>query len=236
MSELKLLPILRIHDTDFYVDMEKLEFRQVDNDKNAISFYDVQDKGDHTQLIYDPLTRNSFKGTFGEMMDRDELVIVKLPAAIELDTQYIADQLVKNLREKYHGGLRRTDDNGNIKWSGEQPPIVRIYDTDFYLDLEKLQFRQVGHEANVFAFSEVNESGDQDLVYDPQTKNIFKGTFEERLDRDDLILVKLPNAVREDINARTGQFTAKFKDDYMLRDKHKSLGDLTNKSKKGRGI
>jgi hypothetical protein len=236
MSDLKLLPILRIHDTDFYVDMEKLEFRQVDNDKNAISFYDVQDNGDHTQIIYDPKTKNAFQGSFGEMMHRDELVVVKLPPAIELDTQYIADQLVKNLHEKYHGGIRRTDDNGNIKRPWDRPDIVRIYDADFYLDLEKLQFRQVGNETNRFSFSKINENGDQDLVYDPQTKNVFKGTFEERLDRDDLILVKLPNAVREDINARTGQFTAKFKDDYMLRDKHKSLGHLKDKSKRARGI
>lgn len=52
-EELKKLPILRIHETDYYIDMAKLEFRQVDNHKNAISFRDVADHKTHTSVIYD---------------------------------------------------------------------------------------------------------------------------------------------------------------------------------------
>ncbi|NOT76992.1 MAG: hypothetical protein HOP08_18875 [Cyclobacteriaceae bacterium] len=114
MEESRILPILRIHDTDFHVDLEKLEFRQVDNDKNTISFYDVHDSGDHTEVMYDPKTKNAFKGSWGEMSQREDLVLVKMPPAIELDTQYIADQLVKNLREKYFG-IRQTDDEDKVR-------------------------------------------------------------------------------------------------------------------------
>lgn len=234
MSELRLLPILRIHDTDFYVDLEKLEFRQVDNEKNTISFHDVQDNGTHTQLMYDPTTKNAFKGTWAEMSKREDLVLIKLPPAIELDTQYVADQLVKNLREKYHGGIRRTDDDGNIKWSREQPPIVRIYDTDFYLDLNKKEFRQVSNETNSFAFSAMTEKGDTDLIYDPRTKNSFKGTLEEMVERNDLVLVKFPDAVRRDINQRTGQFTEKFKDEAFFSECETKANE--HKRKAGRRI
>jgi len=234
MEELRILPIQRIHDTDFYVDLEKLEFRQVDNDKNAISFYDVTDNGDQTEIIYDPKTKNAFKGRWDEMSQPKDLVLVKLPRAIELDTEYVADQLVENLREKYHGGIRRTDDEGTLKWSGKHPPIVRIYDTDFYLDLDKQQFRQVSNETNSFPFSAMTEKGDTDLIYDPKTKNLYKGTLEEMGERNDLILVKFPDAVRHDINQKTGQFNEKFKDEAFFKERERKPNE--QRRKPGRGI
>jgi hypothetical protein len=100
-EELKKLPILRIHETDYYVDMSKLEFRQVDDAKNAISFRDVKDHGSHTSVVYDPLTKNVFKGTWTQLGNRPDVLVVRLPSAIELDTQYIADRLQLELRRKY---------------------------------------------------------------------------------------------------------------------------------------
>jgi hypothetical protein len=100
-TQQRKLPVLRIHDTDFHVDMAKLEFRQVDNPRNAISFYNVQDNGDHTQVMYDPKTKNAFQGTWGEMSKREDLVLVKLPAAVELDFNYLVNQLNKLSEQKY---------------------------------------------------------------------------------------------------------------------------------------
>ena len=95
------LPVLKIHDSDFYVDMAKMEFRQVDNPKNAISFYSVQDNGDHTQVMYDPKTKNAFQGSWGDMSKRDDLVLVRLPAAVDLDFGYLMSQLNKLSLEKF---------------------------------------------------------------------------------------------------------------------------------------
>jgi len=100
-TQQRKLPVLRIHDTDFHVDMAKLEFTQVDNPKNAISFRDVQDNGDYTQLMYDPKTKNAFQGTWGEMSKRDDLVLVKLPAAVDLDFDYLITQLNKLSEQKF---------------------------------------------------------------------------------------------------------------------------------------
>lgn len=90
---LRKLPILMIHDTEFYVDLAKLEFRQIDNAANVISFRDVQDNGDHTAVLYDLKTKNAFKGTWGEMTAREDVILVKLPAAVDLDFDYVMTKL-----------------------------------------------------------------------------------------------------------------------------------------------
>jgi hypothetical protein len=100
-TQQRKLPVLKIHDADFYVDMAKMEFRQVDNPKNAISFYSVQDNGDHTQVMYDPKTKNAFQGSWGDMSKREDLVLVRLPAAVDLDFNYLMSQLNKLSREKF---------------------------------------------------------------------------------------------------------------------------------------
>ena len=87
------LPKVKIHDTDFYVDLKGLEFRQVDNPNNAISFRDVQDNGDHTSVMYDPKTKNAFQGTWHEMSQREDVKLIRLPAMIDLDREALIGQL-----------------------------------------------------------------------------------------------------------------------------------------------
>lgn len=87
------LPTVKIHDTDFYVDLIGLEFRQVDNPKNAISFKNVQDNGDHTSVMYDPKTKNAFQGTWHEMSEREDVKLIRLPAMINLDREALIGQL-----------------------------------------------------------------------------------------------------------------------------------------------
>lgn len=113
---LRKLPILMIHDTEFYVDMAKLEFRQVDNPVNAISFRDVQDNGDHTAVMYDLKTKNAFKGTWGEMTTRQDVVLVQLPSAVDLDFDYVitklnerSEQMFKQRQNQNTDGLTPTD-------------------------------------------------------------------------------------------------------------------------------
>ena len=92
-AEQRQLPKIKIHDTDFYVDFMGLEFRQVDNPKNAISFRDVQDNGDHTSVMYDPKTKNAFQGTWHEMSEREDVKLIRLPAMINLDREALIGQL-----------------------------------------------------------------------------------------------------------------------------------------------
>jgi hypothetical protein len=87
------LPTVKIHDTDFYVDLKGLEFRQVDNPNNAISFRNVQDNGDHTSVMYDPKTKNAFQGTWHEMSQGEDVKLIRLPAMINLDREALIGQL-----------------------------------------------------------------------------------------------------------------------------------------------
>lgn len=120
-EELRKLPILRIHETDYYVDMAKLEFRQVDDAKNAIAFRDVADHGSHTSVIYDPKTKNAFKGTWFELSNRPDVSVIKLPPVIELDTTFIADNLQSELRRKYlESKIARDNETKNKSTQGNQ--------------------------------------------------------------------------------------------------------------------
>jgi hypothetical protein len=93
--------MVKIHDTDFYVDLKRLEFRQVNDPKNAISFRNVQDNGDHTAVVYDPKTRNAFQGTWEELMTRKDVGVIRLPALINLDREGLVAQLNQNALEAH---------------------------------------------------------------------------------------------------------------------------------------
>ena len=116
-TSLRKLPILRIHDTDFYVDLKMLEFRQVDNAQNAISFKNVQDNGDHTAIVYDPTTKNAFQGTWKEMNGRQDVKLIKLPAMINLDRPGLIDQLNQNAADAY-----KKSQFGKIKLNQSEGP------------------------------------------------------------------------------------------------------------------
>lgn len=100
-EELRKLPLLKIEGTDFYVDLRKMEFRQTDNPTNVISFRNVQDNGDHTAVMYDPKTKNAFQGTWGEMNQREDVKLVRLPSMMQLDFGGLVDLLNERARESY---------------------------------------------------------------------------------------------------------------------------------------
>ena len=124
---LRLLPILRIHDTDFYVDLEKLEFRQVDNSKNAISFRDVHDHWTYTSVLYDPQTKNVFRGSEMERNGRPDLVLVQLPARTQLDAQYWADRVTERAREQYLKARATNGKEANLDENSEDKQLNRTH-------------------------------------------------------------------------------------------------------------
>lgn len=79
------VPVYRVHDKDFSVHLREGEFRQVDNNANRISFQHLKDNGNHTVIIYDPVTSNAFRGTWREFMERKDIIMVRLPSLLNLD-------------------------------------------------------------------------------------------------------------------------------------------------------
>lgn len=79
------LPIINIGRTDFFVDLRRMEFREVGNPVNHITFYDLQDNGDHLLLLYDTTTRNAYQGPGRKLTESNKVKIIRLPPLEKLD-------------------------------------------------------------------------------------------------------------------------------------------------------
>ncbi len=82
---MKTLPIIDIAGTDFLVDLQRMEFREVANPSNKITFYDFQDNGDHLLLQYDTETRNVYRGLDGKLPEPGQVQIIRLQPLDQLD-------------------------------------------------------------------------------------------------------------------------------------------------------
>jgi len=82
---MKTLPIIDIAGTDFLVDLQRMEFREVANPSNKITFYDFQDNGDHLLLQYDTETRNVYRGLDGKLPEPGQVQNIRLQPLDQLD-------------------------------------------------------------------------------------------------------------------------------------------------------
>jgi hypothetical protein len=82
---MNLLPIRHIRGTPFYVDLRRMEFRQVANPANRITFFDLRDNGDHLILLYDTETRNAYQSPVPNETKPAGIIVVRLPPLDKLD-------------------------------------------------------------------------------------------------------------------------------------------------------
>ncbi|WP_431217153.1 hypothetical protein ACQ86N_22990 [Puia sp. P3] len=82
---MKTLPIIDIAGTDFLVDLRRMEFREVANPANKITFYDFRDNGDHLVLLYDTETRNAYGGPGKKLAETGKVRIIRLQPLDQLD-------------------------------------------------------------------------------------------------------------------------------------------------------
>jgi hypothetical protein len=82
---MKSLPITDIAGTDFFVDLRRMELREVANPVNKITFYDFRDNGDHLELLYDTETRNTYRGPGRKLEETDKVKIIRLQPLDQLD-------------------------------------------------------------------------------------------------------------------------------------------------------
>lgn len=82
---MRSLTTMDIAGTDFFVDLRRMELREVANPANKITFYDFQDKGDHLLLLYDTETRNVYRGPGRKLAETDKVKIIRLPPLDQLD-------------------------------------------------------------------------------------------------------------------------------------------------------
>jgi hypothetical protein len=82
---MKSLPTIDIAGTDFFVDLRRMELREVANSANKITFYDFRDNGDHLLLLYDTETRNAFRGPASKIPETGKIQIIRLQPLDQLD-------------------------------------------------------------------------------------------------------------------------------------------------------
>jgi len=73
------LPVVKIHDTDFYLYSRGLLFQQVDNRDNQIFFTQLRERGAHTLLLFDTQTHAAYTGLQEEFVRPKHVVEVQLP-------------------------------------------------------------------------------------------------------------------------------------------------------------
>ena len=82
---MKHLPTIEIAGTEFFVDLRRMELREVANPDNKITFYDFRDNGDHLLLLYDTETHNAYQGPGRKLAETGKVKRVRLQPLDQLD-------------------------------------------------------------------------------------------------------------------------------------------------------
>lgn len=110
----RLLPIVNLYGTDFFLDLRLQEFRQTENPSNKIPLTSLQPEEFHFGLWYDSTSKNEFKGTEPELGKRDDvkyLVLQPLDIMVTNGIELHKARLTK--KEENTRGVSRT--NGKSK-------------------------------------------------------------------------------------------------------------------------
>lgn len=75
----KLLPMVNIYGTEFFLDVRLKEFRQVDAPHNIINYNALSIDEFHHILLFDTTTKNAFAGTYGQARQTDTVKQIILP-------------------------------------------------------------------------------------------------------------------------------------------------------------
>lgn len=75
----RLLPMVNVYGTEFFLDMRLKELRQVDDPTNRIDYKQLSIDEFHHVIFFDTATRNAFKGTYEQARQTDSVKQIILP-------------------------------------------------------------------------------------------------------------------------------------------------------------
>jgi hypothetical protein len=78
-SQPRLLPMINLYGTEFFLDLRLVELRQVDNPVNTIPLNHLNPDKFHFTLLYDTTAMNAFTGTLDEARQRNDIKSLVLP-------------------------------------------------------------------------------------------------------------------------------------------------------------
>jgi len=75
----RLLPMINVYGTEFFLDMRLKELRQVDDPTNRIDYRQLSIDEFHHVIFFDTRTRNAFNGTYEQARQTDSVKQIILP-------------------------------------------------------------------------------------------------------------------------------------------------------------
>lgn len=231
--------MLRILGTDFVVDFDSSEFRQVDDPSNKIDFHNLEyDKAyDGYPLFFDKHTKNVYQGPIPPDGMYPDVERVLIPELLQLGW---ADRIA-------HACV--IDRNGQvIDVESNRLPTIKIDSADFIVDMRRNEFRQADRPDNRISLDELFPVGPRHIgfFFDPRTKNVFKGTMDEKASRIGVKLIELPplaimdpEGMKRRIREATAQARADRKKPIVIPKETRPKGQEFFRSRtkrKGRGI
>lgn len=75
----RLLPMINLYGTEFFMDLRLKELREVDNANNKIPWRALEQEEFHFLLMYNTTTKNVFTGTLEQAKQRDDVKELLLP-------------------------------------------------------------------------------------------------------------------------------------------------------------
>ncbi len=169
-------PTYRLHETEFYVDVDNYRLKQVANPENSISFRDMVYWDDCYEIKYD----KSIKNVPSEFdYNPDNIVLLTVPHLTRLNPEAMA--LKYNLPLEKVQGLKDFDlmvdkDLYDLRMTGKQP-IIKIHKEDFYVHLFA---RRLSHTKDITShlelrdFSHSEEDGIYHGLYDTKNREVVK--------------------------------------------------------------
>lgn len=190
------LPTINIEGTDFVVDVSKLELREKADQKNIISFKDMQDVGDGYTFEYRPNDKN-LPGRFD-----NESITVKIAEFVVLDPAGMA--------KKYSSSVDRIEGKSDFELMVDQQafdmrvnkgilPTVDIAGHTFYVDIRMDMLRpKDDFLSKGIVFDEIDHYFSEEknaylIPYDPKKHEFRELEYDNLLGiPKDLIAVEFP--------------------------------------------
>jgi hypothetical protein len=78
-NKARMLPMINLYGTDFFLDLRLKQLREADNPGNAISWKHMDEDNFHMSVWYNTTTKNAFSGSMAEARQRDDVKHLHLP-------------------------------------------------------------------------------------------------------------------------------------------------------------
>ncbi|ASV79761.1 hypothetical protein CMU73_03935 [Elizabethkingia anophelis] len=199
----RALPTIRIEDTDFIVDVNKMELRQKGNEQNTIPVSDMRDIGTGYVFEYDLQEKN-----IPSVWSNNETTTVRIANMVELDPARMAEKhrmTLDEIKGKDDFDVMVDQQAFDMRVNKGMLPTVDIAGHTFYVDLRMDMLRpKDDFLSRGIVFSDIENyfddtTGTYTIPYDPKTKEFSEIDYESitKIPKD-LIVVSFPSELKMD--------------------------------------